>query len=58
MCLDIIANSPGEERPGLRAYLSGNKGMSVHEQARQSSNCAEEVPPPRKDIPVGLHNIG
>jgi hypothetical protein len=31
MCLDIIANSPGEERPGLKAYLSGAKGTFAHE---------------------------
>jgi len=44
MCLDIIANANGEERPALKTYLeTGSKGAEA---------------PVRLDIPVGLQNIG
>ena len=43
-CLDIIANAPGQERPGIKRYLETGQ--------------LEPIAPPRKDIPVGLQNIG
>ncbi|EIW70776.1 hypothetical protein TREMEDRAFT_68214 [Tremella mesenterica DSM 1558] len=43
-CLEVIASAPGEERPSIRTFLeTGSKDFSG---------------PARKDIPVGLHNIG
>ncbi|WWC70309.1 uncharacterized protein I206_104259 [Kwoniella pini CBS 10737] len=43
-CLSIIAEAPGRERPGIRTFLQ--------------TGSREPEGPPRKDIPVGLHNIG
>jgi hypothetical protein len=51
MCLDIIANSPGEERPGLRAYLSGNKGLCLLDPMRSSSSCHRRGTSPTKGHP-------
>ncbi|WVW83772.1 hypothetical protein I302_105793 [Kwoniella bestiolae CBS 10118] len=43
-CLSIIADAPGRERPGIKTFLQ--------------TGSREPEAPPRKDIPVGLHNIG
>ncbi|WWC89454.1 uncharacterized protein L201_004378 [Kwoniella dendrophila CBS 6074] len=43
-CLTIIAEAPGQERPGIKSFLQ--------------TGSREPEAPPRKDIPVGLHNIG
>ncbi|WVQ72603.1 hypothetical protein IAR50_002161 [Cryptococcus sp. DSM 104548] len=44
MCLSVIADAPGEERPGLKSFLqTGNRDPGL---------------PARRDIPVGLQNIG
>mgnify|MGYP002718859675 CR=1 FL=1 len=56
MCLDIIANAPGRERPGIKTFLeTGSKGL-------ETPTCCLLMPEPeapaRKDIPVGLQNIG
>ncbi|WRT66247.1 uncharacterized protein IL334_003200 [Kwoniella shivajii] len=43
-CLSVIADAPGKERPGIKSFLE--------------TGSREPEAPPRKDIPVGLHNIG
>ncbi|ODO08058.1 hypothetical protein I350_03641 [Cryptococcus amylolentus CBS 6273] len=44
ICLSVIADAPGEERPGLKTFLqTGNRDPGA---------------PARKDVPVGLQNIG
>ncbi|WWC61766.1 uncharacterized protein I303_104351 [Kwoniella dejecticola CBS 10117] len=43
-CLSIIADAPGRERPGVKTFLQ--------------TGSREPEAPARKDIPVGLHNIG
>ncbi|OCF60484.1 hypothetical protein L486_00117 [Kwoniella mangroviensis CBS 10435] len=43
-CLSIIADAPGQERPGIKTFLQ--------------TGSREPEAPARKDIPVGLHNIG
>ncbi|ORX36800.1 hypothetical protein BD324DRAFT_627205 [Kockovaella imperatae] len=43
-CLEIIASAPGEERPAIKMFLETGK--------------TEPDVPVRKDIPVGLQNIG
>ncbi|OCF36740.1 hypothetical protein I316_01336 [Kwoniella heveanensis BCC8398] len=43
-CLSIIANAPGQERPGIKTFLE--------------TGSREPEAPARNDIPVGLHNIG
>ncbi|KAK8864283.1 hypothetical protein IAR55_001529 [Kwoniella newhampshirensis] len=44
LCLSIIADAPGEQRPGLQTFL-------------QTGSREPDVPA-RLDIPVGLQNIG
>nr|ODN88380.1 hypothetical protein L203_02993 [Cryptococcus depauperatus CBS 7841] len=44
MCLSVIANAPGEERPSIKHFLV--------------TGTREPEAPVRKDVPVGLYNIG
>ncbi|ORY34116.1 hypothetical protein BCR39DRAFT_518545 [Naematelia encephala] len=43
-CLQVIADAPGAERPGLKTFLQ--------------TGSREDQAPARQDIPVGLQNIG
>lgn len=56
MCMMIIAHEGGDARAGIRFYLDkGELGLSM--QLTQLTTDVTEVPV-RKDVPVGLHNIG
>lgn len=58
MCLGIIAGAQGEERPGLQSFVQTGSRGECSLALRDPSLTPAPDPPPRKDLPVGLHNIG